>query len=252
MKLLKRLIIASGIIFLLLFIFLATIIFVGMSLRVKDLVEYEIEQELGINVTISSIHCSPLFAQIVAKGVTVHNPAGFTEPELAYINSIRLVFDPLEAIIQRKPNIYLFAIDIERLNVVRNAQKKINIQEIIPKKKTEAVSESQTPFYFDVMMVSIAKVNFLDYASGKKKTSSYPVRIKNATFVNLRNGSEVVRMIVFEALRYTEIGKLLHMTVIPVVSQVNNTVSAAWGATKTGAKSMWEIVSMPFHLITGH
>ena len=252
MKLLKRLIIASGIIFLLLFVFLATTVFVVKNLRIKELIEYELEQELDINVTIKDFSFSPLLTHVTATGVTVYNPKGFEGGELAYINSLSFDVDPIEAVVRRKPQIYLFMIDIERLNVMRNAKGKINIKEIIPQKDDVAASEAKTPFFFDVAVLSINQVNFIDHKSGRKKEYHYPVRIKNATFIGLKNGSEVVNLIIFEALKYTEVGKLVNMTVVPVFSQVNNTMSAAWGMTQTGAKSAWEILSMPFHLITGH
>ncbi len=251
MKLFKRIILFFGLVFILLFVFLATAVFVAANLRIKDIVEREIEQDIGIDITIEHVKFSPLLARISAQGIMIRNPAGFAEPELAYINVVHFIFDPIEVIVQRKPNIYLFAIDVERINIVRNAQKKVNIQEIVANSKIKAVSETQTPFYFDVAVISIAKVNFLDHASGKKKVSTYPVRIKNATFFDLKDGNEVARMIIAEALRHTEIGKLLHMTVVPVVTQVNNTMSAMWGATRTGAKGAFEIIALPFNLLTG-
>ncbi|MFA5659752.1 MAG: AsmA family protein [Oscillospiraceae bacterium] len=247
MRILKRFILAFGIIFLLLAVFLAATVFVVKHLRIKDIVEYEIEQELGINVTIKEITFSPFLAHVAALGVTVHNPKGFPSEELAYINAMHFTFDPIEILFQRKPNIYLFTIDIERLNVIRNVQKKINIKELIPDKEQEDVSKEQTPFYFDAAVVSISQVNFIDYSSGHKKEHHYPVKIKNATFLDLKNGSDVVRLVISEAINCTDIGKLIHVTFAPV----DTTVSAVWNVTNSGVKGVWDIVKMPFDLLRG-
>jgi len=246
MKTLKKFILVLGIFSLVFFIFLSATFFIVESLRIKSLVEHEIEQDLGINITIDQIHFSPMLAHIVVDGITIQNPPGFGKGELAYINSMQFAFDPIELLVQRKPNMYFFTIDVERFNVVRNAQGKINIKELIPTKEDEIVSETKTPFYFDMAVMSIKEVNFIDYKSGSKKMYHYPVGIKNATFFDLKNGSEVVRMVITEAIKYTTIGKI-----VPVVSQMNNTVSAAWGMTTTGVKSVWQIVALPFNLLTG-
>jgi len=246
MKIFRRLILGLGLVLLFAIIFLLTTLFIVKHIRIKDLVEHEIEQDLGINVTIEQIHFSPLLAHIVVGGVSIQNPPGFDKGELAYINSMQFMFDPIELLVQRKPNVYFFTIDIKQLNVVRNAQGKINIKELIPTRQEEAVSETKTPFYFDIAVLSIEAVNFIDYKSGNKKVYQYPVNIKNATFFDIKNGSAVVRLIVSEAIKYTTIGKI-----IPVVSELNSTVSSAWSTTTTGAKSVWQIITLPFNLLTG-
>ncbi len=251
MKIFKRLMVTLGIILLVLLVLIATTVFVARNLRMKDIVEHELEQELGINVTIEQIYFSPLLAHIEARGITVHNAPGFKEKELAYIDFLRLNFDPLEMLIERKPHVNLFVVEIKRLNVVRNAQGKINIKEIVPDKEDQVISETQTPFYFDVAIISIKDVNFIDYKSGHKKEYHYPIHIMHATFMNLKNGSEVVNRVVFEALKHTEIGKLVHVTFVPIASQVSDTMSAAWGMTKSGVKSAWEIFTIPANVFKG-
>ena len=99
MKFLRRLILSLGVVFLVLLILLTSVFYVVKHLRIKEIVEDEIELKLGIKVTIKKIDFSPLLAHIAAQDVTIHNPKGFAEDELAYIKSIH--FGSMENVISQ-------------------------------------------------------------------------------------------------------------------------------------------------------
>jgi uncharacterized protein involved in outer membrane biogenesis len=250
MKFLKRFIIFLGVIFLSIVILLYGLFFYVKHLKIKDIVEHEIEEELGIKVSIKELELSPLLTLIGAKGVTIHNPAGFPDGELAYISSIYFVFDPVEVLIRKKPNIYLFALDLDRLNVVNNKTGAVNLKEIIPIKK-ETAQQDDVPFSFDVIILSIGDVYYTDYGAKGQKTHQYHIGIENQAFVNLEDESEVIRLIVYKALQNTDIGKLVNLTLKPIVSQVTGAVDIAWGTATFGVKSAAEIAALPFKLIFG-
>ncbi|MCX5680729.1 MAG: AsmA family protein, partial [Candidatus Omnitrophica bacterium] len=144
MKILKKIIIFFGIAFLVLLVFLAATFLVIKHLKIKELVENQIEESLGINVSIDKITFSPLLAHVKVQGITVHNPDGFEEKELAYIESIHFVFDPVEMLVSEKPNIYLFAIDLARLNIVKSKDGKVNIKEIAALNDTSTAKSEGT------------------------------------------------------------------------------------------------------------
>ncbi len=251
MKILKRFFIFLGTIFLILFLLSITLFFIIKNLRTKEIVENEIERTLGVNITINKLEFSPLLAHIVASGITVHNPSGFVEDELAYINSVHLVFDPIEILTRKKPNIYLFALDLERLNIIKNKEGKVNIKEIIPIQEENASKEAETPFYFDIVVLSIGEVRFKDYAKGGNKEQKYIIGLKDATFVGLKDENEVIKMVVYKALENTDIGKFINLTISPFISGIGNTMGAAWGTAKSGAKGIWQIATLPFNLLVG-
>ena len=248
MKILKRLFISLGVVFFILQVLLFSLFFIVKHLKIKEIVEKEIEQSLGINVTIDKIEFSPALAHNGASGITIHNPSGFPEDELAYIGSIQFVLDPIETIIRKKPNIYLFTLDLERLNIVKNKEGKVNIKEIIPVKEG-ASEEPETPFYFNVIVLSIGEVKYTDYTGGSRTERKYPIQLKNAAFVGLKNENEVVKMVVYKAIENTDIAKLVNLTIVPVVTQIRYTVDSAWGTAKTGVKSAWAIATLPFQLL---
>lgn len=249
---LKRIFVFLGIVFFVLSCLLAIAFLILREVKVKKLVEHEIEETLGIKVTIDKLEFSPLFVHIGAKGIIVHNPAGFKEGELAYINSIHLVIDPLEIISRKKPNIYLFALDLERLTIIKNSDGKVNIKEITPIKQTgAATNDGSTEFYFDVMILSINEVRYIEYTDSGRKERIYPIKINNAPFVGLNNEDEVTKMILYKALENTEIGKLINLTVTSVVSNLNDAMNSAWGTAKSGLKGTVEIVTLPFKMLLG-
>lgn len=251
MKFLRKLILGFGITFITLLILSVVLFFIVKHLRIKEIVENEIEHSLGINVTINKIDFSPLLAHVRASGITIHNPSGFLGEELAYLDSIHFVFDPVQTLILKKPNIYLFALELERLNIVKNKSGKVNIKEIIPVKEENASQEPETPFYFDVVILSIKEVKYTDYTGSVKKEHKYHIGIKDAAFVGLKDENEVTKMIVYKAIENTSIGKLINLTIVPVVSQIGDTLDAAWGTAKSGAKGAMEIATLPFQLLFG-
>ncbi len=241
----------SGLMFLIVILLSCAAFAIVKHVKIKDLVERGIEKELGINISIKELKYSPLLSHISAEGVTIDNPPGFDEAELAYLNSIHIVWDLAELLFMKKPDIYLAGIDLERLNIVKNAQGEVNIKELIPIRDPSVAARDETPFIFDVLILSIDKVSYTEYVRSGKKTTIYNIGIKNHAFVLLKDESEVIKLIIHNAIQNTDIGKLINLTVSPVVSGVTNTIDAAWGTAKTGAKSFFDIVSMPVKLIFG-
>lgn len=249
MKILKRIVMAFGIIFLLLSVLLFTCFAIIKNLKIKNIIENEIEQSLGIRVKIEKVEFSPLLTHVGVSGISIYNPDGFVEEELAYINSIHFVFDPVEIMVRKKPNIYLFGLDLKYLNIIKNNEGKINIEEINPLINQDAVTQDKTPFYFDILILSVGQVKYTDYSGSIKKEHTYHIGIKDAVFINLKDEQEVVKMIVSKAIENTDIGKLINLKIIPVVSQVGDTVGAAWGTAKAGVKGAWSIAVLPFNLL---
>jgi len=251
MKIIRKLIFAFGIIFISLAIFLLASFAVIKHLKIKEIVESQIENSLGINISIEKIEFSPLLAHIWVSGITIHNPRDFIENELAYIEMIHFVFDPVEFMIKKKPNIYLLGLDLKRLNIIKNVDGKVNIEEINPLKDKDAALKDKTPFYFDLLVLSVGSVRYVDYSGPKKKEHLYLIGLKNATFVGLKDEQDVVRMVVAKAIENTDIGKIINLKIIPVVSQINETFSSALGTAKTGARSIRGIIKLPFDLLFG-
>ena len=251
MRLLKRIIIFCGIIFLALLFLSAALFFYVKHIKIKDLVEKEIESSLGISVSIEKLEFSPLLTHIGAGGVTIYNPTGFDEKELAYISSIHLVFDPLEAVTRSKPNIYLLTLDLKRLNIIKNKEGKVNLKELLPLRGAGVPADNENPFYFDVLVLSVGEINYTDYTQVPAKPKKYIIGLENKAFVNLKDEDEVIKLIVQAAIENTDIGKLINLTIVPVVTQVSDTMNSAWGTAKLGLKSLGEVAGLPFKLIFG-
>ncbi|MDD5059967.1 MAG: AsmA family protein [Candidatus Omnitrophica bacterium] len=254
MKIIKYLIFTLGILSLIIIILLGGTFYAAKHLRLKDIIEKEIEESLGINVSIGEIAYSPLLAHIWLKQITIHNPAGFSGDELAYIEYLHFIFDPLELIVRKKPNIYLTAVNLKRLNIIKSKEGKINLKELIPVKNgsnPQSTGSPSNPFYFDVLVLSIGEVRYTDENAHPRKEVKYNIGIKDAAFVGLTDENAVVKMIVYKAIQNTDIGKLINLTVVPVFSAISNTVDSAWSTAKIGSKGIWEIGTLPLKLILG-
>ncbi len=101
MKILTKIIFILGILSLIIIILISASIFVAKHIRIKEIVEKQIEQSLGIKVTIEKITFSPLLAHVGLENVTIHNPDGFGQDELAYLESLHFLFDPIEVLVRK-------------------------------------------------------------------------------------------------------------------------------------------------------
>jgi len=249
MRAVKIIFIVLGGIFLVFSIICSAAFFLLKRVDFKAIIEKEIKTELGVNVSIQKLNISPLFTRVSAINIYVDNPAGFEEKELAYISQLHLLWDPVEAIIRKKPNIYACAIDLKRLNVVKNKEGLVNLNElpIIKNPKPD-----QQPFFFYLLLISVGELNYTQYNhKGQKATRNYPVHIYREAFYNVKDEDDVAKMVIYKAIGTTEVGKLANITIVPVVSDVSDTVSSAWVTVRSGAKSAAEIVAIPFKLIFG-
>lgn len=251
MKIIKILVFSLGIIFLSVALLSFTTFLIVKHLKIEEFIEQELERELGVSVSIKHFEYSPLLTHLAAKGVSVRNPKGFQEEELCYIPSIDLVFDPLEAILRKRPNIYIFKIEIERFNIIKNSAGKVNINELPAFTKDNSPEKDETPFYFDVLVLSVGEVNYIEHSLSHVKTHRYPIGMKDQAFVGLENEEAVIKLITFKAIQNTDIGKLINLTVVPIVSNVSDTMNAALGTAKSGVKGAWEVATLPFKLIFG-
>lgn len=251
MKIIKGIIFALGILSLLIVILISTTFIIAKHVRVKDLVEKEIEQCLGINVTISDIKFSPFFARISMKGIIIHNPQGFAEDELAYLEYLHFSFDPIEVFIKPNPYIYLTAVDLKRLNIIKNKNGKINLKELGAVMGEAGKNAPKPPFQFAVVVLSVGEVKYIDESGPSRKETKYVIDMKEVTFVGLKDENAVVKMIIYKAIEHTDIGKLINLTIVPVFSSISNTMGSAWGTAKVGAKSVWEIATLPVKLLFG-
>jgi len=250
MNFFKRIIIFLGIVFFVFLILLTATLFVLKNLKIKEIIENEIEHSLGIKVAIEKIEFSPLLSHIGASGITIYNPAGFSQDELAYINSIHFVCDPLEILIRKKPDIYLFMLDLARLNIIKNKDGRVNIKQIIPIRVNQPVQDGQkTSFYFDVTVLSVGEVTYTQETAQGPSVRKYPVALKNAAFIGLKDEDEVVKQVIYKALENTDVGKLINLTIMPVVTQLTGTLNTAFGTAKSGAKGAWDLVNLPFNMV---
>lgn len=251
MIIIKKIIFFLGIVFLSISILALALFLVIKHYKIDKLIAYELQQELGVKVTIEEVVVSPLVNHLSARGITVYNPAGFEEEELAYISSIDIAFDLIDVIRRVKPNVYLFIMDLERLNVIKNKKGQVNIEQLHPFGKIRP-EEDTAPFYFDVMLLSVNEVYYIDYSESNKKTSKYVIGMEDQVFLKVIDEDDLIRLIVYKAIQNTNIGKMVHLRIIPVISGVSETVSSAWGTAQTGLKSLSEIATLPFKLLFVH
>lgn len=247
MKFFKAFLIILGLVFVLESALFGAAFVVAKHIKIKDLVEEELEQELGIKVSIRKLTFSPLLTHVFAEGISVLNPAGFNEKEMGYINSLHLVWDLGDIVFLKKPTVYLMALDLDHVHIIKNKSGQVNLKELLPIQPGPRPPD-QTPFSFDAFILSIGQVTYTDHTLPAVKTHVYTINIKDEAFFKVMDEDKLIRLVIYNALKNTDIGKFIDLNV-SVLSGVSDTLESALDTAKTTAKGMFQIVAFPFKVL---
>lgn len=185
-----------------------------------------LEQAIGARVSVSRFYINLYPVKLGLYGIKIHNPKGFREPVLVAIPEIYFDMDPL-GILKGLIHVREVRINIEEITIEKNAQGKINLNELIQKlnqSKKDAKQQGQAPApgspppsenkgpgkqkaahkvrtQVDKVMVSIGKARYVDTAKEKAVERSLSVNIQNFQLQNVTDPASVTEQIVVMMLK---------------------------------------------------
>ncbi len=134
-------------------------LFFGRNIVAQMVVVKGIKQAAGLDIKIASVAID--LPSVSVKGLTIYNPAGFTDKVMAQIPEITLDID-LPGVFKNKIYFKNLTLDVAEVNVVLNEQGKLNVNSLallLPPKGTGTPPEVK----IDELMVKVTKVSYKGY-----------------------------------------------------------------------------------------
>lgn len=233
-------------------IFFFFLTFVALkNIIVSRLLEKAAEGILGLNITIKDLDVSPLGTHLRMEGLTIYNPGGFEEKEMAYIPLVSIVCDPLEYIKNKKVHFYLLDLNVERINIVKNSEGLVNIKEIkVIQHSGQQQKGEKKSFSIEILRLGLGDIYYTDHRSGgATKTRKFSVHIKDAMFSNIDSPQDIIDLVILKILANTEIGKLINMSIVPIVSDVSDVVVLTGKTVEATIKGFLDGITMPLKIL---
>ncbi len=204
--------------------FLLAAIFSSQA-AVSEITGRMLEQAIGTRVSVSRFYVNLYPVKLGLYGIKIHNPKGFREPVLASLPEIYFEMNPL-AILKGRIHVREIRIHIEEITIEKNAQGKINLNELIQKlnqNKKDAQNQGKAPApggpppeskgpakpkpgrrittQVDRVMVSIGRARYVDTSKDKFVERSLNVNIQNFQLQNVTDPASVTEQIVVMVLK---------------------------------------------------
>lgn len=154
-----------------------------------------------------------LFKQAVRiKGFKMYNPEGFPKEVFIDIPVVSVDYD-LGALLKKKLHLRSVDVDIKEMTIIKNKDKKLNINSLKvaekkekPKEIKETKASEQMAMQIDELKLNVGKVVYKDYsAGGTPSVQVYDVGLKNKKYNNITSAQQLVSLIVMETLKPTAI-----------------------------------------------
>ena len=203
---------------------------------------------------IGSVNLSFMSASIRIKNFKLANPSGFPEKVMVDIPQIFIDFDPA-ALMKGQAHFEEVRLDMKELIVVKSKDGKLNVDAVKPSpkekkqshEKAEAASGGKAPkLHIDKLVLSIGQVVYKDYsAGGEPQIQSFDINIKDREYTNIDNPTQMVSLVMGEALMRTTLSSLANLDVdafkeggIQALSKGLGVVSDGTDTVATSAKQL--------------
>jgi hypothetical protein len=165
----------------------------------KALVTSGFEKLTGTPMKIGEFRLSLLQPMVSAKEVEIYNPEGFPggDKVMARIPAFYFAFD-LGQFFRGSLHIRSFALDLERIVVVRNAGGAVNLESL--RALQPRGGGKQPSMTIDEAEIGLGKVEYRDYQLGSPLTRELDVNFRRK-FANVTDPSALVKAVVTQALQ---------------------------------------------------
>ncbi|MFC1624699.1 hypothetical protein ACFL28_05280, partial [Candidatus Omnitrophota bacterium] len=196
-------------------IIILILILLGMGLliakdaMIKRAIEDVISIATGLKVDIGRLKVSILKTFISIDDVIILNPEQFDDRIMLDAPQIYIDYD-LGAIFRKKIHLNDMRIDLRGLTIVKTAQGTTNLDSIKNLKKEKKRGQKKSPkrsnLEIDNLELKIGTLTYKDYSGGgEPRVSRFKINLE-ARYKNVKNTSEIMRIIVARALINTAIG----------------------------------------------
>ncbi len=208
----------------------------------------------GAPVQIDGFSLGILKQSVSIKGFRLYNPPGFPEGILLDIPKISVACD-IGALLKKKLHIKEAEINIKRLEIIRNKDGQLNVEELkVAKQKEEKPEETkkekapQMAMQIDILKLNVGQIVFRDYSKGEPPSVQvYETPITDKTYKNITSPEQLVTLILSESLKKTAIQSAKIYAASTILSA--GFLPAGVAVTLLGKDSAKQAFDMPFEKI---
>ncbi len=237
--------------------FIIVALFLIMTLTIfkdviaKYLLERDIKQLLGLDVSMQSMIVGLSTTTVETKELKVLNPSGFEEKIMLDVPELYINYDA-HACLNRDLHFEYMKLHLREFYVIKDKEGKLNLEEIKVVEEAEKVSKGQIQpppdinakefeFRIDTLDLKINKVIYIDYTKmfrGKPYTKTWNVNV-NDRYTNIDDPAKFAKLIIVRALTRTAIAKLARFDITFLERGLASTIRGATRLTlNTTAKTI--------------
>ncbi len=202
------------------FVVIAAVLFV-LSMTKNFLVQAAIETAVSkaahVPVHIGSTHVGLIHTSIDLRDIRLENPRSFPERRMLEAPQVAIAFD-LPAFFKGQIHFQEVKLNIRELVVIKNRDGNVNVNALKPSqeersKPQQVQANGKAPvLQIDKLELTIGRVVYKDYSQGGEPiTQNFDIDIQNRVYSNIHNPTEVVSLIMFEALTRTTLSRLANL-----------------------------------------
>jgi hypothetical protein len=190
-------------------------VIVGRNMIARIAVSSGIKALTGVGVDIKTVDIGLFKPYLHVAGVVVKNPAGYDDPVMADIPELYIAYD-LPAFMKNNVHLPELRFNMKELVIIRDKNGKVNINSltaVMPKENGKAPA----PIKIDVMELTIGRVVYKDYSSGKLMVSEYKLNL-HEKFTNITDTKSLVGLVLSRALKNANLTEMLNLDVDSLIS----------------------------------
>ena len=173
---------------------------------IKMVVEAGASKVLGAPVHIGGVSVGLFKQSVRIKDLRVGNPSGFPAGTLIDIPEAGVDYD-LGQIMKGNLHLPMVILNLKELNVVKNAQGKLNVDSLqVAQKKTAAGAAAPAktmPMQIDTATLNLGKVTVKDYTKNPASVQTLDIGIHNKIYHNITSAQQLVLLVMVESMRPT-------------------------------------------------
>jgi uncharacterized protein involved in outer membrane biogenesis len=192
----------------------------------QSAVQGVVKKMTGLKLGMRSLDLQLRNTRILAKGIQLKNPAGFTDPVMVDMPTLDVDYE-LGSILKGAPHLETVELDLAQIVIIKNRDGKLNLDALKPAGGTKQTTEkpaqqTKAPqIRIDLLHLKIGKVVYKDYSNGgSPSVQEFDLRI-DEQYRNITNINAIVPIIVSKALSNAVLGRLVNFDIKGLMSQMD-------------------------------
>lgn len=182
---------------------------------IGSVVSFAASNVLGAPVKIGGLSLGILKQSIRIRDLKVYQPKGFPSGVLIDIPVVSVDYD-LKALLGGKLHLPLAEIDVKEMNIIKNTDKRLNVETLkVAQKKEETTPSTKKKetkpakplaMQIDTLKLNVGQIIYTDYSAGEKPSVQvYDVGPKDKTYKNITSAQALAALLLSESLKGTAI-----------------------------------------------